>query len=184
MRPSFGVSKPASMRRSVVLPQPDGPSSAKNSPSRISSESRSTAAKPEKRLLTASKRTSTRDVPRAAVNPPAPPVLRFAGIAAASVIAARWYRMIPKSGNRFSGSDMRFIKLARDRTQNRYPLLLVARLHDPEKWEPVFGSDHAVHQVGATAASTSLTGCRDAILSRWRARCAPSATAERDPQTR
>ena len=31
MRPSSGVSKPASMRSSVVLPQPDGPSSAKNS---------------------------------------------------------------------------------------------------------------------------------------------------------
>ena len=29
--PAVGVSKPASMRRSVVLPQPDGPSSAKNS---------------------------------------------------------------------------------------------------------------------------------------------------------
>jgi 3-hydroxymyristoyl/3-hydroxydecanoyl-(acyl carrier protein) dehydratase len=25
-------------------------------------------------------------------------------------------------------------------TQNRYPLLLVARMHDPEKWEPVFGA--------------------------------------------
>ena len=33
MRPSVGVSKPASMRSNVVLPQPDGPSSAKNSPS-------------------------------------------------------------------------------------------------------------------------------------------------------
>ena len=32
MRPSSGVSKPASMRSSVVLPQPLGPNSAKNSP--------------------------------------------------------------------------------------------------------------------------------------------------------
>src|SRR5215218_5705967 len=128
-RPSSGVSKPASMRRSVVLPQPDGPSSAKNSPSRISSESRSTAAKPENRLLTASKRTSTRDAPRAAVNPPAPPVLRFAGIAAASVIGAMVLHD-PEKWEPVFGSDMRFIKLARDRTQNRYPLLLVARLHD------------------------------------------------------
>ena len=30
--PAVGISKPASMRSSVVLPQPDGPSSAKNSP--------------------------------------------------------------------------------------------------------------------------------------------------------
>ncbi len=37
-------------------------------------------------------------------------------------------RMIPKSGNRFSGKIMRYlIKLARDPTQNRYPLLLIAR---------------------------------------------------------
>jgi hypothetical protein len=32
MRPLVGVSKPASMRSSVVLPQPDEPSSAKISP--------------------------------------------------------------------------------------------------------------------------------------------------------
>ncbi len=31
MRPAVGCSKPASMRSSVVLPQPEGPSSAKNS---------------------------------------------------------------------------------------------------------------------------------------------------------
>src|SRR5512147_3288133 len=41
--PSVGISKPASMRSKVVLPQPDGPSSAKNSPSRISNETLSTA---------------------------------------------------------------------------------------------------------------------------------------------
>ena len=32
MRPSSGVSKPAIIRSVVVLPQPEGPSSAKNSP--------------------------------------------------------------------------------------------------------------------------------------------------------
>ena len=31
MSPSVGTSRPASMRSNVVLPQPDGPSSAKNS---------------------------------------------------------------------------------------------------------------------------------------------------------
>ncbi len=41
--PASGVSKPASMRNSVVLPQPEGPSSAKNSPSKMSSERLSTA---------------------------------------------------------------------------------------------------------------------------------------------
>ena len=51
---------PASMRSSVVLPQPEGPSSAKNSPSKMSSDTPSTAATPEKRLLTPSNRTSGR----------------------------------------------------------------------------------------------------------------------------
>jgi hypothetical protein len=37
-------------------------------------------------------------------------------------------RMIRRSGNRFADKIMRhFNKLARDRTQNRYPLLLIAR---------------------------------------------------------
>jgi hypothetical protein len=36
--------------------------------------------------------------------------------------------MIPKSGTGFRDQIMRYVKkLARDRTQNRYPLLLIAR---------------------------------------------------------
>ncbi len=58
IRPSSGVSKPASIRSSVVLPQPDGPSSAKNSPARISSDSRSTARKPPNCFTTDSMRSS------------------------------------------------------------------------------------------------------------------------------
>src|SRR6516225_11601528 len=54
MRPELGCSNPAMRRNSVVLPQPDGPSSAKNSPLKTSSESWSTAAKSPKRLLMAS----------------------------------------------------------------------------------------------------------------------------------
>src|SRR5262245_28530214 len=41
--PSVGISNPASIRNKVVLPQPDGPSSAKNSPSSISKLTLSTA---------------------------------------------------------------------------------------------------------------------------------------------
>ena len=41
--PAVGVSRPASIRSSVVLPQPDGPSSAKNSLRWMSSETLSTA---------------------------------------------------------------------------------------------------------------------------------------------
>src|SRR4030042_131874 len=42
-RPSSGVSKPALRRRSVVLPQPEGPRRVRNSPGRTSSETRSRA---------------------------------------------------------------------------------------------------------------------------------------------
>src|SRR5436305_15242926 len=51
MRPSFGVSKPAISLSSVVLPQPDGPSSAKNSPRSIDKNTRSTAVTAPNRLL-------------------------------------------------------------------------------------------------------------------------------------
>src|SRR5688572_12083749 len=50
--PPSGVEKPASMRSSVVLPQPEGPSSVKSSPSRMSSVARSTAVTAPKRLTT------------------------------------------------------------------------------------------------------------------------------------
>ncbi len=50
--PVSGTSKPAIIRSVVVLPQPLGPSSEKNSPSPISSVMSSTAAASPKRLLT------------------------------------------------------------------------------------------------------------------------------------
>ena len=43
MRPLSGVSNPAISRSNVVLPQPEGPSSAKNSPRSTISDTRSTA---------------------------------------------------------------------------------------------------------------------------------------------
>src|SRR6186713_3287449 len=43
MAPESGASKPAMSLRHVVLPEPDGPSIAKNSPSAIVSETQSTA---------------------------------------------------------------------------------------------------------------------------------------------
>jgi hypothetical protein len=45
-RPEVTVSKPAMQRRSVVLPQPEGPSSVKNSLSAMSSDTRSSARWP------------------------------------------------------------------------------------------------------------------------------------------
>ena len=51
-RPPLGDSNPAIMRSSVVFPQPLGPRSEKNSPRRMSSETRSTATKSPNRLLT------------------------------------------------------------------------------------------------------------------------------------
>src|SRR6476659_4579991 len=58
MRPSVGSSKPAIIRRHVVLPDPDGPSIEKNSPSRTSRSTPSTATTSPKRLVTPSSRTA------------------------------------------------------------------------------------------------------------------------------
>ncbi len=52
MVPAVGSSKPAMQRSSVVLPQPDGPSSEKNSPSRISAETPSSAVTSPNRFST------------------------------------------------------------------------------------------------------------------------------------
>src|SRR5919108_4543467 len=52
MLPASGRSKPATIRSVVVLPHPLGPSSEKNSPSAISSDTSSTALTPPNRLLT------------------------------------------------------------------------------------------------------------------------------------
>src|SRR4051812_20444424 len=50
--PALGVSKPAIIRSSVVLPQPLGPSSANSSPRPIESVTPSTATTSPKRLVT------------------------------------------------------------------------------------------------------------------------------------
>src|SRR5215207_4623116 len=57
-RPALGISKPAKSRINVVLPQPDGPRRQKNSRSKMSSVTSSTAAVAPKRLVTLSKRIS------------------------------------------------------------------------------------------------------------------------------
>ncbi len=46
IEPSLGVSNPAIIRSTVVLPQPDGPSSARKPPSLMSSETSFTAGLP------------------------------------------------------------------------------------------------------------------------------------------
>jgi hypothetical protein len=50
--PAVGRSKPPIMRKSVVLPQPEGPRRVKNSPASIASETPSTATKSPKRRVT------------------------------------------------------------------------------------------------------------------------------------
>src|SRR5215475_11061516 len=54
MRPSSSSQNPATMRSSVVFPQPDGPSRVKNSPSPTAIETSSTARTPEKLRTTPS----------------------------------------------------------------------------------------------------------------------------------
>src|SRR5262245_60687306 len=57
MRPSSGVSSPARSRSSVVLPQPEGPSSTRHSPAATSRSTPRTTSVEPKRLRTLSKRT-------------------------------------------------------------------------------------------------------------------------------
>ena len=52
MLPPSGRSNPAIMRSSVVLPQPEGPSSVKNSPASMAMLTWSTAVKVPKRRVT------------------------------------------------------------------------------------------------------------------------------------
>src|SRR6516225_9574520 len=52
IRPLSGISRPAIIRSKVVLPQPDGPSSANSAPRLIFSETSSTAATAPKCLCT------------------------------------------------------------------------------------------------------------------------------------
>src|SRR5258708_36283891 len=54
MRPLSGVSNPAINRNNVVLPQPDGPSRAKNSPASTCNDTSSAAIVAPKRLFTRS----------------------------------------------------------------------------------------------------------------------------------
>ena len=56
MAPEVGVSKPASMRSRVDLPQPEEPSNAKISPLRMAMDTSSTAATSPKRLVSRSTR--------------------------------------------------------------------------------------------------------------------------------
>src|SRR5436190_14941702 len=56
IRPASGTTNPASMRRSVVLPHPDGPRRVNNTPAGISRSSPSKRATPSYRWVTPSKR--------------------------------------------------------------------------------------------------------------------------------
>src|SRR3990170_5864194 len=66
MRPASGCSKPAIIRSVVVLPQPLGPRSVMNSPSRMSNDTSRTASTLSKRLLTPSREIATVSDMRAA----------------------------------------------------------------------------------------------------------------------
>ncbi len=59
--PAVGSSRPATIRSVVVLPQPDGPSSAKNDPWGTVTDRSSTATKPPNRLVSRSMTRSLSD---------------------------------------------------------------------------------------------------------------------------
>ena len=70
IEPEVGVSKPASMRSSVVLPQPEEPSRANTSPLAMSIETLSTARWPSKSLTTFRMRRNGASAMRATVTNP------------------------------------------------------------------------------------------------------------------
>src|SRR5215204_1004924 len=57
--PAFGIRKPAIMRNSVVLPDPDGPRTVRNAPVLRSKLASITAGVPEKDMLTSRTDTAT-----------------------------------------------------------------------------------------------------------------------------
>src|SRR4029078_2011162 len=59
--PSVGISRPATMRSVVVLPQPEGPSKAKNDPCGTVTDRSSTATKLPNRLVSRSMTRSLSD---------------------------------------------------------------------------------------------------------------------------
>src|ERR1700688_1322197 len=134
IRPSLGGPQPARRRNSLVLPQPEGPSSAKNSPWLMSSVSALTAATAPKRLVTASKRISTRAAPFACPRVPPPSAIalpRLTSIAYAS--GARGHAQ-PDNGRTLAGtaSGRRRGRIRR-RLNFRTPrcrAIIVAHLHD------------------------------------------------------
>src|SRR5215213_5415088 len=63
MLPEVSASSPASSRRSVVLPEPEGPTSTMNSPSSTARESSETAIVSPKRFVTCSKLTGAMRLP-------------------------------------------------------------------------------------------------------------------------
>src|SRR5690349_10600304 len=63
IRPRVGSSRPATSRRVVVLPQPEGPRSAKNEPAGMTRSSSSIAVNPGNRFWMP---TSSRSAPRSA----------------------------------------------------------------------------------------------------------------------
>ena len=82
-------SKPATMRRAVVLPQPEGPSSATSSPGAISSDSPSSArVVPNERLRSCSD----------TLVPPVRPVCRVPSAAAAFLAVFVVIPALPWSG--------------------------------------------------------------------------------------
>src|SRR5215475_5369251 len=101
IEPAVTSSRPAIMRRSVDLPQPDGPTRTRNSPLPIVSETSSTATTPpEKILLTLSRTISATRIDRESI-PHAPPT-EGSGI---DHLAEWLYSRLHDGGGRHPGQD-------------------------------------------------------------------------------
>src|SRR5262244_123348 len=110
--PSSGCSKPAISRSEVVLPQPDGPRSDRNSPLCTLSVTASTAVSEPNRLVTARSSTSNAWSLYPGVTPDPTPHQEVLGHHRAKAVSGPqpgrgWVTCRTPSGNRRSSSDLR-----------------------------------------------------------------------------
>src|SRR5215469_3534241 len=87
--PSLGCSNPAIIRSDVVLPQPDGPSSDRNSPLRTFKLTALTAVSEPNRLVTARNSTSYALLPFGEMSATVTPRWRLAGVRSNTVLRGR-----------------------------------------------------------------------------------------------
>ena len=170
-RPAVGSSKPAIIRSTVVLPEPDGPSIEKNSPSRISRSRPSTAVTDPKRLRDALQphrdgRRTARDLQ--ICHQPQPRATEFV---ATSTFTSRFRRVVTVLGGpRPLGEDAPHVP--------RCPGPSPARARAPRPAAPRSPSTGS-RASASTCAAAPRSRCRPARRTAWRPTPSPPTARSR-----